>query len=169
MIESRTRTLTLLIVMIICSCSTAPKPSEPATPLAAHLVTSEGKPVAGAPEPEVVQLKKIETIDGEKHVTVGNVAGEYVFVCVDEANDKEKYAIQSCLSPRPQQDYLLFQTHTRWLINGAKEPMNLKFMQDWSVAYKRGENIGLLPATKSDTEQFGVYWLLSWTGRSPAH
>src|SRR2546423_9615895 len=70
MIESRTRTLTLLIVMIICSCSTAPKPSEPATPLAAHLVTSEGKPVAGAPEPEVVQLKKIETIDGEKHVTV---------------------------------------------------------------------------------------------------
>jgi hypothetical protein len=47
--------------------------------------------------------------------------------------------------------------------------MTLKFMQDWSVAYNRGENIGLLPARKSDAEQFGVYWLLSWTGKNLAH
>lgn len=168
MIVLRTMPVTLLLMMVLCSCSDAPKPSEPMTPPAAHLVTSEGTPVSGAPEPEVVQLEKIETTGTEKRVTVGNVAGEYVLVCNEDANNEE-HGIRSCLSPRPQQDYLLFRANTRWLINGAKEPVNLKFMQDWSVAYNRGENIGLLPAKKSDAEQFGVYWLMSWTGKNPAH
>ena len=159
----RTMPVTLLLAATLCSCWSAPKPSEPAIPLAAHLVPSDGTPVSGAPEPEVAQLKKIETTDGEKHVTVQNVAGEYVLVCVEAANDKEKHPIQSCLSPRPQQNYLLFRENTKWLVNGAKNPINLAFMQDWSVTYNRGENIGLMAAKKTDAEEFGVYWLLSWT------
>ncbi len=166
MIESRTMPVSLLLVATLCSCSNAPRPPEPATPPAAHAVTQEGVPVSGAPEPEVVQLKKMEIIDTEKYVTVGNAAGEYVLVCNEEAN-KDENGIHSCLSPRPQQNYLLFRANTRWLINGAKEPINLNFMQDWSVTYKRGENIGLLPARKSHGEEFGVYWLLSWTGKGP--
>ena len=160
--------MTLLVVATLCSCWGTPKSSEPAIPLAAHLIPSDGAPVSGAPEPEVVQLRKLETIGIEKHITVGNVAGEYVLVCVEEANDKEKQVIQSCLSPRPQQNYLLFRANTRWLIAGAKEPMNLAFMQNWSVTYNRGENVGLLPAKKSDAEEFGVYWLLSWTEKKAA-
>jgi hypothetical protein len=112
-----------------------------------------------------VQLKEVETIGIEKHIKVGNVAGEYVLICVEEANDKEKHVIQSCLSPRPQQNYLLFRENTRWLVNGAKAPISLGFMQDWSVTYNRGENIGLMSAKKSDAEEFGVYWLLLWTER----
>jgi len=158
----------LLLVATLCSCSKAPKPSESAIPLAAHLIPADGAPVSDAPEPEVVQLTKVETIDNEKHVTVENVAGEYVLVCVEAANDKEKHVIQSCLSPRPQQNYLLFRENTRWLVNGAKTPINLAFMQDWSVTYNRGENIGLMSAKKAAAEEFGVYWLLSWKGKSSA-
>lgn len=162
------RAITLLLVASLCSCSNASGPSGPVIPLAAHLVSSDGTPVSGAPEPEVVQLRKIETTDNEKHVRVENVAGEYVLVCVEAANDKEKHVIQSCLSPRPPQNYLLFRENTKWLVNGAKTPINLAFMQDWSVTYNRGENIGLMSAKKSDAEEFGVYWLLSWTGKNSA-
>lgn len=156
-----------LLAMTLCACSIGPKSSEPVTPPAAHSVTSEGTPVVGAPEPEVVRLKKIETIDTEKHITIGNVAGEYVLACDEEVN-KEETGIHSCLSPRPQLDYLLFREQTKWLIKGAEEPINLKFMQGFSVKYNRGENVGLMPARKSDTEQFGVYWLLSWTEKRTA-
>ncbi len=152
----------LLMAAMFCSCSTERKP-EPSTPPAAHTVTSDGTPVSGAPEPEVVELRKVETVNSDKHVTMENVTGEYVLVCVEAANDKEKHPVQSCLSPRPGQNYLLFRANTRWLVNGAKDPINLAFMQNWSVKYNRGENIGLMSAKRTDAEEFGVYWLLSWT------
>lgn len=119
----------------------------------------------GAPEPEVVRLKGIETIESEKHVIVANAAGEYVLVCSEQANGTDQ-AIHSCLSPRPEQDYLLFRENTKWLVKGAKEPLTLAFMQDWSVKYNRGENVGLKSAKKSG-EDFGMYWLLSWTQQNP--
>jgi len=167
MIMPRIMPASLFLVAILCSCPNAPKQSEPAIPLAAHLIPTDGTPVSDAPEPEVVQLKEIETIDNEKHVTVENVAGEYVLVCLVAVNDKKKVYGQSCLSPRPQQNYLLFRENTRWFaFKGAKTPVSLAFMQDWSVTYNRGENIGLMSAKKADAETFGVYWLLSWKGKS---
>jgi hypothetical protein len=42
--------------------------------------------------------------------------------------------------------------------------MSLGFMQDWSVKYDSGENIGILPAKNSDGESFRVFWLASWSG-----
>lgn len=60
---------------------------------------------------------------------------------------------------------MLFRGNARWTVKGAKEPIDLKFMQDWSVSYDHHENVGLVAARKSDDEDadFGVYWLLSWT------
>jgi hypothetical protein len=48
-----------------------------------------GAAVSGAPEPEVVRLRKIETAGVEKHVTVGSAAGDYILVCNEGANKKE--------------------------------------------------------------------------------
>jgi hypothetical protein len=132
-----------LAVLVLCSCS-VPKPSQPAKALLAHSV-DDGSTVPDAPEPEVVQLRNIEAVGGEKHVTVGNVAGDYVLVCNEEVNDKEKYPIPSCISPRPQMNYLLFRANTKWKVKGAKDPMTLAFMQDFTVSYNHSENIGLLP------------------------
>ena len=160
--------VTFVALVFLCSCGSGHKAPEPAIPVAAHLVPADGTPVPDAPEPEVVQLTRIETVDTEKHVTVGNAAGEYVLVCSEEANDEEKQTIPSCLSPRPSQNYLLFRGNTKWLNNGAKAPIDLAFMQNWSVKYNRGENIGLMSAKKSGGESFGVYWLLSWTERKPS-
>jgi hypothetical protein len=39
-------------------------------------------------------------------------------------------------------------------------------MQDYTVTYNRGENIGLISAQTSDHEDVGVYWLLSWTAKA---
>jgi hypothetical protein len=161
------RTLTLLLAAGLCSCANAPKPSPAVEPLPAHLIASDGVPVPGAPEPEVVQLKKIEDSGGTKHITVGNIAGDYVLVCNLDAN--KEYGVKSCFSPRPQQEYLLFRRNTKWLKKGAEQPMNLQFMQDFSVTYNNAENVGLLPARNSNDEYFGVYWVLSWTAKSPAH
>jgi hypothetical protein len=143
-----------------------PAPAGHQTPAFAHTVTSDGSPVAGAPEPEVVQLRKIEAIGQLKHVTVGNVAGDYILVCNLAAN--KDHAVKSCLSPRPQTDYLLFKEKTQWTKKGAKDPISLSFMEDFSVSYNDSENIGLLPAKDFSSEAFGVYRLLSWTAARPS-
>ncbi len=134
-------------------------------PLPAHLIDADGTPVPGAPEPEVVQLESVKTIQGTLHVTVGNVVGDYALVCRLDANGE--VGVQSCLAPRPQRNYLLFRKNTKWLIKGAKEPMNLEFMQNFSVTYKDAENIGLLPAKNSEGEHFRLFWLSSWTAKRP--
>ena len=162
----RVRTTLLLLAVVLCSCSDTSKSARTATPRSAHAIVSDGAPVPGAPEPEVVQLRKTEMLDRMKHVTVGNDAGDYVLVCSPAANEDQ--GVQSCLSPRPQRDYLLFRENTKWLIRGAKEPMTLKFMQDFSVIYNGKENVGLLPAQNlTKDESFGMYWLSSWTASSP--
>jgi hypothetical protein len=150
-----------IVALTLFSCT---KPKESAKPLSAHQITSDGTPVPGASEPEVVQLKKIDETNGEKQVTVENNAGDYVLLCEEEANKESEHPIPSCLTPRPQVDYLLFKSDTKWLITGAKDPMTLKFMQDFTVAYNNAENIGLLSAHTSN-EGFGVYKLLSWNAK----
>jgi hypothetical protein len=127
-----------------------------------------GAPVPNAPAPETVELKGLQQFGGSKTVRVGNSAGDYTLVCNLSANDLKAHAIKSCLSPRPQQQYLLFRENTKWLINGANGPISLQFMQDWTVSYTGKENVGLLPMNDlggfaEDRADFGVYWLSSWT------
>jgi hypothetical protein len=155
----------VLAVLVLYSCS-GPKPSEPAKPPLAHSVDPDGSAVPNALEPEVVQLRNVEAVRGEKHVTVGNAAGDYVLVCNEAANEK---AIPSCISPRPQLNYLLFRANTKWLTKGAKAPVtiDLAFMQDLTVSYNDSENIGLLPTGDHKTDEpWGIYWLLSWTAKT---
>ena len=156
----------VLLVALICSCSDKSESVKTLTPPPAHSIESNGSPVQGAPEPEVVQLIKAEMVDEMIHATVGNIAGEYVLVCNPDANKES--GVQSCLVPLPQRDYLLFRGNAKWLIKGATQPMGLSFMQDFSVSYNKGENIGLLPATNTDGDSFRVYWLLSWTTKHAA-
>jgi hypothetical protein len=158
------------IAAFLCAaCSNAKQPGS-LVPLPAHAIASDGTPVAGAPEPEVVHLVKIENVNSEKRVTVGNTAGDYVLVCNLEFNNSERFALHSCLSPKPQRDYLLFRDGTKWKVNGAEHPIDLKFFQDWSISYNDAENVGLMLAkSKEPGENFGVYWLQSWTAKSPAH
>lgn len=151
---------TIVIQINLLACSgpnTVPPP-------AANLVASDGTRVVGAPVPEVVQLRRIEMRGPEKYVTVGNVAGDYLLVCSLDVNE-ETGALRSCLSPLPQRDYLIFRGTTKWLLKGAKTPLSLEVMQDWTVTYNRHENVGLFAAKESNDEdgRFGVYWLSSWT------
>ena len=157
----------MTLLVFLCACSNTPKTPEVITPLPAHAINADGTPVAGVPEPEVVQLENVETVQGTLHVTVGNALGDYVLVCNFASNPE--VGIQSCLAPQPQRDYLLFRKNTKWLMKGAEQPIDLKFMQDWSVSYNDAENIGLLPAKKSQAEQFRMFWLLSWTTKHPTH
>jgi hypothetical protein len=152
----------LLLFPALCACSATPKKPERTTPLPAHLTDAAGSPVQGAPEPEVVQLKSVEMIDGMLHVTVSNVAGDYTLVCNPSVNKDSGPA--SCLAPRPQQEYLLFRKETRWLVNGAKEPLTLAAMEDFTVTYNDKENIMLYPA-KNEGESPRIFWLLSWRAR----
>jgi hypothetical protein len=91
-----------------------------------------------------------------------------VLVCNEEVNNEREHPYKSCLTPRPQRDYLLFKSNTKWLVTGAPQPMTLLFMQDYTVSYNRSENIGQMSSRKSDDEGFGVYWLLSWTANNSA-
>lgn len=159
------RAVPLLLFVSLCACSDTPKSPETSIPLPAHLTDADGIPVPGVPEPEVVQLINVEMVEGMMHVTVGNVSGDYVLVCNPSANKES--GVQSCLAPRPQRNYLLFRKNTKWRIKGAKEPISLDFMQDWSVTYNDKENIGLLPAKNSEEEHFRLFWLSSWTAKRP--
>ena len=158
------RWLALIFATGLWSCSEEQRELKAPVAPAAHSIDAAGSPVQGAPEPEVVRLTKVDTVDGKMRVTVGNVAGDYVLSCSLDAN--KDHGPRSCVAPSPQRDYLLFRKNAKWLINGAEEPMNLNFMQNWSVTYNSGENIGLLPAKKADEQAFGVYVLVSWTARS---
>ena len=151
---------------LLSACSNAPKGPGTVAPLAAHLIPSDGTPVPGAPEPEVVRLIKIEDTRLEKHVTVGNSVGDYVLVCNLEVND-EKHAIKSCLSPQPHKYYLLFRENTKWRV--AQDPLTLEFFEDFSVSYNNAENIALMLAKRESGEEYGVYWLRSWTAKPSAH
>jgi hypothetical protein len=159
------RAFALLLLVGFSACShTTTKSPDVSKPLIAHLTDTDGAPVLNAPEPEVVQPKSVQTVDRTLRVTVGNTAGDYVLVCNLDANTE--VGPKSCSAPNPQRNYLLFRGNTKWLVKGAQDPIDLQFMQNYSVRYNDAENIGLLPAKASKEEYFRVFWLLSWTASS---
>ena len=112
--------------------------------------------VAGAQTlvpPEVVRSENVR-IDGDmKIVTVGNAQRHYTLFC--------NVKVAGCTTPERGKNYLLFDTSTRWKMPGAKDFITLAFVQDWTVKYNEGENIGLVPEdAKGDLGMF----LLDRTG-----
>jgi len=87
--------------------------------------------------PEVVRLENVR-IDGEMRVVyVGSAKKHYVLFCNIKAD--------GCITPQANKNYLLFDANTRWKMPGAKDFITLAFVQDFTVKYSEGENIGLVP------------------------
>ena len=72
-----------------------------------------------------------------KIVTVGNAQRHYSLFC--------NVTAAGCITPERGKNYLLFDGKTRWKMPGAKDFIDLAFVQDWTVKYNQGENIGLIP------------------------
>jgi hypothetical protein len=88
--------------------------------------------------PEVVQLENLQVEGDMQTVYVGNANNHYLLYC----NIK---APAGCITPEENKNYLLFNANTRWKMPGAKDFLTLAFIQDWTIKYNQGENIGLVP------------------------
>jgi hypothetical protein len=92
---------------------------------------------AGIVPPDIVRVEK-QSADAEtRYATVGNDKGHYRLFCNAGA--------AGCINLQTGKNYLLVNSRTRWKMLRAKEFMTLAFIQDWTVKYNKGENIGLIP------------------------
>jgi hypothetical protein len=112
--------------------------------------------------PEIVWVDKVTVTGDVKRVTMESDTGLYVLDCNLKAS--------GCITPAPQVRYYLFSKSTWWQMPGAKHPIDLKFVQDWTANYPDGENIGLVPANSPPDlpptpEPFGMFILESWSKR----
>ena len=87
--------------------------------------------------PQVVRLERMQEDSETKVITVGNAEKHYTLSCNVKA--------ERCITPERGQNYLVFDTSTRWKMPGAKDFITLAFIQDWTVKYNGSVNIGLVP------------------------
>jgi len=98
--------------------------------------------------PEVVQLENVQVEGDMRTVYVGNANNHYLLYC----NIK---AAAGCITPEENTNYLLFNANTRWKMPGATGFLTLAFIQDLTIKYNQGENIGLVPQdAKGDMGMF---------------
>ena len=107
--------------------------------------------------PEIVQVDEVTFHGDVKRVTMGSDTGRYVLFCNLKA--------AGCGAGAPQMRYYLFTANTRLQMPGAKQPIDLEFVQDWTVSYPNGKNIGLVPVTGSLPSSLGMFVLESWSKR----
>jgi len=157
------RRLLMMAVLIVftCSCSsTVTKPEHAATiqtPSSQPSPNAQPKAQDGQ-EPEIVRVERV--INGPhqvKVVLVGNKNGQYSLSCDSDA--------EGCVTPTPGVDYYVITKDTNWRLEGATEPMTLKFIQDFTVSYNKAENIGLVAVDVNKRGRVAIYWLNSWTGK----
>jgi hypothetical protein len=103
--------------------------------------------------PEVVRLENVKIDDGMKTVYLENANKHFVLYCDVKAD--------GCITPEANKNYLLFDANTRWKMPGATNFLTLESLQDWTVKYNKGENIGLVPQDASGN--LGMF-LLDKTG-----
>jgi hypothetical protein len=99
------------------------------------LLSTEAK--AQVVPPEVVRLELVLEEDGMRTVYVGNANNHYLIYCNTKAD-------AGCITPEENKNYLLFDAKTRWKMPGAKDFLTLAFIQDWTIKYNQGENVGLV-------------------------
>jgi hypothetical protein len=85
---------------------------------------------------EIVQVENIFEEGGMRTVYIGSANNHYLLYCNTEASG-------GCIKPEENKNYLLFNANTRWKMPGAKDFLTLAFIQDWTVKYNQGENVGL--------------------------
>src|SRR5262245_42996763 len=101
--------------------------------------------------PQVVRFESVR-IDREiKLVRVGNSQQHYTLFCNVKA--------EGCITPERGTNYLQFDSGTRWKMPGAKGFITLAFIQDWTVKYSQGENIGLVAEAGSGANPPGMFIL----------
>jgi hypothetical protein len=138
----------LLAATVLLSCSTAPK-SAKANPQA----EAEQQPTRQAVPPEIVRSKNMRIANGLKILTMTNANGDYLLSCNLKAGE-------SCITPEPRKNYLLFNRSTYWKLPGAKTFIDLAWLQDWTISYKEGENVALIPEDQSGG--IGMYTVDAW-------
>jgi uncharacterized protein YecT (DUF1311 family) len=111
--------------------------SDPAVPVRPDKDAAGQSPVA----PEVVRLENITVEDGVRTVYVGNSDKHYVLFCSVKA--------EACITPEEDKNYFLFNENTRWKMPGAEKFLTLSSMQDFTIKYNQGQNIGLIAEDKS--------------------
>jgi hypothetical protein len=105
----------------------------------------------GLVPPQVVRLESLQQDSEMKVITVGNAEKHYTLYCNVKA--------EGCITPERGQNYLVFDTSTRWKMPGAKDFLTLAFIQDWTVKYNDSVNIGLVPQGGGGAGGLGMYIL----------
>jgi|SRR5664280_469237 hypothetical protein len=148
-------TVALLSLGFLLSCSSSPsktQTSKPVTPNAEQ--ASVPPPDPNQVPPETVRLEKVVFVGGVKNLTVSNAEGKYALACNSN--------VDTCLTPTPGKDYLLFNKTTKWKFPGATDYATLDFWEDWTIKYNDAENVALVPAAEGQRMKIGMYWLVSW-------
>ncbi len=139
-----------MLLAVALSCTSSPPPPKPAPEPAPATAPS-------AMSPETVRVKDVTFHGGVKNVTMSNDKGTYILACNSNRD--------SCQTPAPDKDYLLFNKGTKWKFPGATEYTTLDFIQQFSGKYRGGvENIALIPSNANTPGNIGMYWLVSWKG-----
>lgn len=150
--------LVVVLLSVGCLVSCSSNSSSPPAPKPATLSTQTvAVPDPALVAPETVRVEKVVFVNGVKNLTVSNAEGRYALACNSD--------LDSCVTPVPGRDYLLFTKSTNWKFPGATGYITLEWIQKWSGTYNKEENIALLPA-EGDRSKMGMYWLVSWNKNS---
>jgi hypothetical protein len=155
--------LAVTFLFTVSCSSSSPKTGSPSSLVKAASDSTVGQ---SSPQqwaeipPESVLAQEVRIVNDVKTVTVANAQGRYFLSC--------NRTLDSCMTPTPGRDYLLFSKATRW---GPTGKTTLAFLQDYTVTYNNEENIGLVPSdgdkgTAPDGSwhpEIGMYWLVSWS------
>lgn len=109
--------------------------------------------------PEVVRLENVQVEGDVKTVYVGNANKHYVLFC--------NVKTDGCVTPKENKNYLLFDAKNRWKMPGATGFLTLSFVQEMTVTYNQGENIGLVPQDADG--DVGMFVLDPWNGGYERH
>ena len=102
--------------------------------------------------PEVVQLEDVEIKDDVKLITVGNDKIHYLLFCSLKAS-------AGCTTPAENKNYFLIDGNTHFKMPGASAFLTLAFIQDFTIKYNKGKNVGLVPEQSGGPGELGLYIL----------
>src|ERR1039458_4547127 len=100
----------LLSVGCLLSCSSNSSRTPDSAPLTSSAQTVPTPDPTLVP-PETVRMEKVVFVNGVKNLTVSNADGRYALACNSN--------LDSCATPTPGKDYLLFTKSTNWKFPGA--------------------------------------------------
>lgn len=119
--------LLLLAVAWLAACSSSqPKNQNPAPAVSAQ---EQASPPVADPSlipPEIVRLERIDFAKGVKNVMMSNTVGKYALACDAK--------VDSCASPSPARDYLLFNKNSKWKFRDSEDYVTLDFAHAMDMA-----------------------------------